>query len=123
LIANSFMQEPMGYEIQNGRAVMTDFGALITNPNVWVQFPHTVLAGFTTGAFFVLGISAYHLLHRRDEEVFRSSFKLAAVFGLISVVLLVVNGHAQAQEMVRSQPMKWRLLRLYSNQKIRQDYL
>ncbi|MEN6394400.1 MAG: cytochrome ubiquinol oxidase subunit I [Anaerolineaceae bacterium] len=106
LIANSFMQEPMGYEIQNGRAVMTDFGALITNPNVWVQFPHTVLAGFTTGAFFVLGISAYHLLHRRDEEVFRSSFKLAAVFGLISVVLLVVNGHAQAQEMVRSQPMK-----------------
>lgn len=106
LIANSFMQEPMGYEIQNGRAVMTDFGALITNPNVWVQFPHTVLAGFTTGAFFVLGISAYHLLHKRDEEVFRSSFKLAAVFGLISVVLLVVNGHAQAQEMVRSQPMK-----------------
>jgi len=100
------MQEPMGYEIQNGRAVMTDFGALITNPNVWVQFPHTVLAGFTTGAFFVLGISAYHLLHKRDEEVFRSSFKLAAVFGLISVVLLVVNGHAQAQEMVRSQPMK-----------------
>ena len=106
LIANSFMQEPMGYEIQNGRAVMTDFSALITNPNVWVQFPHTVLAGFTTGAFFVLGISAYHLLHRRDEEVFRSSFKFAAVFGLISVVLLVVNGHAQAQEMVRSQPMK-----------------
>lgn len=106
LIANSFMQEPMGYIIQNGRAEMADFSALITNPNVWVQFPHTVLAGFTTAAFFVIGISAYHLLQRRDIEAFRTSFKLGAVFGAISIILLIVNGHAQAQEMVRSQPMK-----------------
>jgi cytochrome d ubiquinol oxidase subunit I len=50
LIANSFMQQPVGYEIINGRAVMTDFSALLTNPNVWVQFPHTVFSGFATGA-------------------------------------------------------------------------
>ncbi len=106
LIANSFMQEPMGYVLRNGRAEMADFGALLTNPNVWVQFPHTVLAGFTTGAFFVLGISAYQLLHKRDAEVFRPSFNIGAMFGVISILLLILNGHGQAQEMVRSQPMK-----------------
>ncbi len=106
LIANSFMQEPMGYVLRNGRAEMADFGALLTNPNVWVQFPHTVLAGFTTAAFFVIGISAYHLRQKRDTDVFQRSFKISAIFGVISILLLIVNGHGQAQEMVRSQPMK-----------------
>jgi cytochrome bd ubiquinol oxidase subunit I len=106
LIANSFMQEPVGYVLRNGRAEMVDFGALLTNPNVWVQFPHTVLAGFTTAAFFVLGISAYQLRQKRDTEVFQRSFKFGAIFGVISIVLLILNGHGQAQEMVRSQPMK-----------------
>ncbi len=106
LIANSFMQEPVGYILRNGRAEMADFLALVTNPNVVVMFPHTVLSGFTTGAFFVMGISAYHIYRNRDKEVFQLSFNIAAIFGLISVVLLVANGHGQAQHMVRTQPMK-----------------
>ena len=61
LIANSFMQHPVGYEIVDGRAQMVDFGALITNANVFYQFPHVVLAGMSTGAFFVIGVSAYRL--------------------------------------------------------------
>ena len=61
LVANSFMQAPMGFVEENSRLVMNDFWALIVNPNVWVQFPHTIFSGFTTGAFFVIGISAYHL--------------------------------------------------------------
>ena len=48
LIANSFMQSPVGFTVENGRAVMNDFGALVFNPYVWLQFPHTVLSGFTT---------------------------------------------------------------------------
>ena len=106
LIANSFMQEPVGYAIQNGRAVMTDFGALLTNPNVWVQFPHTVLSGFTTGAFFVMGISAYHMLRKRQPEIFQRSFQISAIVGIISIILVILGGHSQAQHMVQSQPMK-----------------
>jgi cytochrome d ubiquinol oxidase subunit I len=106
LIANSFMQEPVGYVLRNGRAEMTDFFALISNPNVGVQFPHTVLAGFSTAAFLVLGISAYHLLRKKDEALFRRSFQIAAVFGLISIILVILNGHSQAQHMVATQPMK-----------------
>jgi cytochrome d ubiquinol oxidase subunit I len=106
LIANSFMQQPVGYALQNGRAEMTDFFALILNPNIWVQFPHTVLAGFTTAGFFVMGISAYHLMKKNNVELFRRSFQIAAIVGTISIVLVVLNGHSQAQHMVETQPMK-----------------
>src|SRR5512137_1115964 len=42
LIANSFMQQPLGYTLRNGRAEMESFGALVTNPHVFVQFPHVI---------------------------------------------------------------------------------
>lgn len=106
LIANSFMQEPVGYTIRNGRAEMTDFFALLLNPNVQVQFPHTVLAGFTTAAFFVMGVSAYYLLRKQNVEFYRRSFQIAAVIGAFAIIMVGLSGHSQAQEMVRSQPMK-----------------
>jgi len=106
LIANSFMQEPVGYVLRNGRAEMDDFFALLLNPNLLVQFPHTVFAGLATGAFFILGISTYHLMRNRKSEVFRQSFQIAAIVGTMAIILVVLNGHSQAQEMVRAQPMK-----------------
>ncbi|HVJ48284.1 cytochrome ubiquinol oxidase subunit I [Desulfitobacterium sp.] len=106
LIANSFMQEPVGYVLRNGRAEMESFLALITNPHVFYQFPHTVLSGFTTAAFFVLGISAYHLLKKNSPEVFRRSFKIAIIFGAISVFGVAGIGHLQGIHLVQAQPMK-----------------
>jgi cytochrome d ubiquinol oxidase subunit I len=107
LVANSFMQQPVGYEIVDGRAELTDFWALITNPNVRVQFPHVVTAGMTTAAFFVLGISAYHLLTKSDHlEGFKRSFRWGVVYGVIGTVLVILVGHSQAQHMVEIQPMK-----------------
>lgn len=106
LIANSFMQQPVGYAIQNGRAVMTDFEAVVFNPNIWTQFPHVVLGGFVTGAFFVIGISAYHLARKSNEDFFRRSFQIATIFGVISAFLIILVGHSQAQHMVANQPMK-----------------
>lgn len=107
LVANSFMQEPVGYVVRNGRAEMTNFFALLTNPNVWVQFPHVVLAGWATGAFFVLGISAYHLLKKQgDLDFFRRSAWIGVTVGLLSSLLVAMVGHVQAQHMVESQPMK-----------------
>ncbi len=107
LTANSFMQEPMGYEIIGGRAQMTDFGALVTNPHVWLQFPHVVTSGVTTAALFVLGISAYHLAKKTEAGgMFRKSFRMAAIFGTIGVLLVTFIGHLQGQYMVEVQPMK-----------------
>ena len=67
LIANSWMQEPVGYVVRNGRAEMVDFGALVMNPHVWVQWPHVFFAGLATAGFFMLGISAYRLLRPRIQ--------------------------------------------------------
>jgi cytochrome d ubiquinol oxidase subunit I len=106
LIANSFMQEPVGYVIRNGRAEMDDFAAVIFNPNIWVQFPHVFTAGLTTAAFFVLGISAYHLAKKHETDLFKRSFQIAAIIGTMAIVLVGLGGHSQAQHMVQAQPMK-----------------
>lgn len=106
LVANSFMQEPVGYVIRNGRAEMTDFFALLTNPHVIYQFPHTVLAGYTTAAFFVMGVSAYHLLRKSHPDFFRRSFQIGLIVGVISTLLVAGVGHFQGQHLVNSQPMK-----------------
>ncbi len=109
LVANSFMQQPMGYALRNGRAEMESFWALVSNPHVFVQFPHVVTGAMATGAFFVLGISAWHLARAKDEETreaFRRSFRIGAVYGLAATLAVMVVGHSQAQYMVRVQPMK-----------------
>ena len=107
LAANWFMQQPVGYVLRNGRAEMTDFFALISNPHLVFQFPHVVASGITTAAFFVLGISAYHLLKKeRELDVFRRSFRMGIVYALIGVVLVILVGHGQTRHMVATQPMK-----------------
>lgn len=108
LIANSFMQQPVGYQINEaaGRAEMTDFFQVVLNPNIWTQFPHTVMAGLSTGAFFVMGISAYHLLKKNEKDLFRRSFQIAAILGLAGVTMVGLSGHSQGQHMVLTQPMK-----------------
>jgi cytochrome bd ubiquinol oxidase subunit I len=106
LIANSFMQQPVGYVIQNGRAEMVDFFALVLNPNIWYQFPHVLASGLATASFLVLGISAYHLQRKNEMDLFKRSFQMAAVFAAAFSMMLALNGHSQAQHMVEIQPMK-----------------
>jgi cytochrome d ubiquinol oxidase subunit I len=106
LVANSFMQSPKGFVEEGGRLVMNNFWELVTNPNIFVQFPHTVLGGFVTGAFFIIGISSYHLLRKRNLEFFNRSFRLGTIVGLISIFLVILVGHSQGQHMVKTQPMK-----------------
>lgn len=106
LTANSFMQEPTGYRILHGHAVMDNFWALLGNPQLWVEFPHTELAALATGAFFVAGISAYHLRRGLYVEHFRVSFRTGIYVAAITSVLVVILGHDQAQHLIAAQPMK-----------------
>jgi cytochrome d ubiquinol oxidase subunit I len=109
LIANSFMQQPMGYALRNGRAEMESFWALVSNPHVLVQFPHVITGAMATAAFFVLAISAWHLLRAKDDasrDAFRRSFRFGAVYAFASTMAVIVVGHNQAQYMMRVQPMK-----------------
>jgi len=109
LIANSFMHEPVGYALNpaTGRAEMVDFGALLTNPHVWTQWPHVFFSGLTTAGFFALGICAYHLWKKgKDVELFRRSFNVALIVALVGSVGVGLMGHVQGQHMIKTQPMK-----------------
>lgn len=109
LVANSFMHQPVGYVINNGRAEMDDFAALLANGHVWVQWPHTMMASIATAAFFMLGISAYHLrrqLSVANADFFQRSFQIGAIAALIGTIGVIMAGHAQAQYMIKVQPMK-----------------
>lgn len=106
LLANGWMQKPVGYVLNNNRAEMVDFAALITNPYGWLEFFHTVLSGYLIAAFFVMGISAYHLLKKNRIDFFARSFRISAVFGLVMSLTMIVEGSLHAEQVAASQPTK-----------------
>ena len=110
LAANSFMQHPVGYTLNNGRAEMTDFGALLANPQVWYEFLHVITAAITMGGIIVAGLSAFRLL-KKDKDIERDFFKKSmrigfsvALFGSFTVLLA---GDEQMKYLVEEQPMKF----------------
>ncbi|MCY0887794.1 MAG: cytochrome ubiquinol oxidase subunit I [Alicyclobacillaceae bacterium] len=106
LSANAFMQEPVGYTIRNGHAEMSSFGALLTNPQLWDEFPHTWLAAIATGSFFMAGISAWYVYRRYHTELFQLTLRLGMTFGLVSSTLVAFVGDKMAKHLVKAQPMK-----------------
>ncbi|MEW6060137.1 MAG: cytochrome ubiquinol oxidase subunit I [Actinomycetota bacterium] len=108
LAANSWMQHPVGYEINpaTGRAEMHDFLAMLTNSTLFTQFPHTVLAALATGGMFVVGVSSYHLIRKHEVDAFLRSTAIGLVVALVATVGVALSGHQQAQMVTRQQPMK-----------------
>ena len=106
LIANGWMQNPVGYVYNNGRAELNDFAAVVFNKFAILEFLHTVPSSFVLAAFFVMGISAYHLLKKQHIDFFTRSFKIAVVFGLISSIWVVVEGDMHAVHVTETQPAK-----------------
>ena len=106
LAANSFMQNPVGYALRNGRAETTDFFAVITNPKLLVAFPHVIFGALATGAFFVVGISAFNFLKKRDLDFFKRSVTIGLIVGIISSLGIAFSGHSQSTYLMAAQPMK-----------------
>ena len=108
LIANGWMQNPVGAEFsyQTMRMEMTDFWAVVFNPDAQAKFVHTVSAGYVTGAMFVLSISAWYLLKGRDIEFAKRSFRVAAAFGLASVCSVIVLGDESGYTVGEAQQTK-----------------
>ncbi|PKN42338.1 MAG: cytochrome ubiquinol oxidase subunit I [Deltaproteobacteria bacterium HGW-Deltaproteobacteria-18] len=106
LLANAFMQNPVGYVLRNGRAELDNFFHVLLNPFGWQQYVHTLSGAFTLAGFFIMGVSAYHLLKKQNIDFFTRSFKMGMVFALVFSVLVAVQGHHHAQEVGRIQPAK-----------------
>ncbi|HJV51914.1 MAG TPA: cytochrome ubiquinol oxidase subunit I, partial [Noviherbaspirillum sp.] len=108
LIANGWMQNPVGAEFnwQTMRMEMTDFWAVVFNPDAQAKFVHTVSAGYVTGAMFVLSISSWYLLRGRDVAFAKRSFRIAAAFGLASVCSVIVLGDESGYTVGEAQQTK-----------------
>jgi len=106
LIANSWMQEPLGYAIRNGRAELTDFAAVVFSKFGILTILHTLPAALILSSFFVMSICAYHLLKKQQVDFFTRSFKIAVVFGLVSSIFIAVEGDQHAVHVTATQPEK-----------------
>lgn len=106
LIANSWMQHPVGYVIRNGRAELESLTAVVFQKWAILEFLHTVSAAYILSAFFVMGISAYHLLKKQHIEFFTKSFRIALVLGLIFSLFEILEGHLHGADLSESQPAK-----------------
>jgi len=109
LLANGWMQHPVGFVVNEvtGRAELVNFFALIGNPKGWLFFWHTIASGFATAAFLILGVSAYHIIRKQNVDLFKRSFQMAALVGLIASVFVFLGGHTNGQYMYETQPMKF----------------
>jgi len=106
LIANAWMQKPVGYVLRNGRAELDDFIAVITSKFAVLEFLHTVSGAYILSGFFVMGVSAWHLLRKNEVQFFRKSFRVAATFALVFALFEVFNGHVSGSEVAETQPTK-----------------
>jgi cytochrome d ubiquinol oxidase subunit I len=94
MVANSWMQRPVGSTVNDGRAELTSVWELLTNRFAIYAFTHVVLVGLTTAAVVVFGVACWHLVRGRNVELFRPAVKLALIVGVpVSAVNLLVGSH------------------------------
>jgi cytochrome d ubiquinol oxidase subunit I len=106
IIANAWMQHPVGFTLRNGRAELTDFLAVVTQPFAIQQYFHTVSGAYILAGFFVMGVSAYHLLRKQHTAFFNKSFRIGLTFALIFSLAEIVQGHIHGSEVAKIQPTK-----------------
>jgi cytochrome d ubiquinol oxidase subunit I len=110
LAANAWMQHPVGYTVEGGQAVLTDFWPVLGSSTLWASFVHTVLAALATGGALVLGISIWRAHRASPDDAERAAFRrataLACAVVLVTVVLTAVAGDIQARLLDTQQPMK-----------------
>ncbi|MEV4758050.1 cytochrome ubiquinol oxidase subunit I [Micromonospora sp. NPDC049559] len=108
LVANAFLQNPVGYEVRDGVAHLTDFSALLTNPTLGMAFGHVVSAAVLTGGMLMAAVSAWHLIRRTaDYALFRTSLRIGLVTAMSAVIFLLGFGFAQFGPVGAVQPIKY----------------
>jgi cytochrome d ubiquinol oxidase subunit I len=108
VVANSWQQTPAGFVVNEtlGRAEITSFRAMVFNPSTVHRVMHVWLGAGILGAFFVLSISSYYLLHGRHTRMARKMFKVALAVGTFMSLAALGSGHLQAKNVGATQPAK-----------------
>ena len=108
LVANSWMQYPVGcdFNLETVRNEMTSFSAVALSPVAVNKFFHTVTSSFVLAALFVVGVSAWYLLRRREQLMARRSIAIASAFGFVFALVTAFTGDRSGAIVARVQPMK-----------------
>lgn len=108
LVANGWMQNPVGttFNPDTVRSEMTDFWAVIGNPVAISKFIHSIFSGWMTGGVFVIGISCWYLLKKREQRFALSSIAVASLVGITGGVATILSGDTSAINVSKYQPMK-----------------
>jgi len=108
LVANAWMQYPVGCEFNPDtmRNEMVDFLAVAFSPFAIGKFCHTVISAWIIGAIFVVAVSCWYLMKRREVRLAKESIKIASVVGLIATLGTAFTGHISGQQVAQYQPMK-----------------
>lgn len=108
LIANGWMQHPVGatFNFETMRMELTNFAEVLFNSEAQNKFVHTVSAGYVCGAMFVLSVSSWYLLRKKDIDFAKKSFRIAAAFGIASVCCVIVLGDESGYSISRAQQTK-----------------
>ena len=109
LVANAWMQNPVGmhFNPDTARNEMGNFWDVLFSPTAINKFLHTVSSGYVLAAIFVIGISAWFILKKREIIFAKRSILVASIFGLIMSIFLIITGDESAREVARVQPMKF----------------
>ncbi len=108
MVANSWLQHPVGYEVRDGVAHLTDFSALLTNPALWMALGHVVSAAMLTGGLLMAAVSAWHLSRRTpDHALFRTSLRIGVVTAALAITFVQGFGFAQFGPVGAVQPTKF----------------
>jgi cytochrome bd ubiquinol oxidase subunit I len=106
LVANSWMQHPVGYKIVNGEAQLTSVWALLSNGFALRAYVHTMLAGLIFGSIVMLGVCCWHFLRGHDVDLFRKAAKLALIVAVPATLLQLVVGNRFGEAVTSAQSMK-----------------
>jgi cytochrome bd ubiquinol oxidase subunit I len=107
MVNNSWMQVPVGYALENGAFVPTDWSKIIFNPVVWVRFPHMLLASYLTGAFCVAATGAWYLLRRTYYIEARIMLQMGLYLAAVLVPAQLFFGHLTGDYVHDYQPVKF----------------
>ena len=106
LVANSWMQRPVAYKLVNGKAQLTNVGALLSNSFALRAYLHTILAGLIFGSIVMLGICSWHFLRGRNVELFRRAAKLALIVAVPATFAQLLVGNRFGEAVTSAQSMK-----------------
>lgn len=114
IVANSFMQHPVGtkYNPTAGRAELDSIVDVLMNSTALAAFPHTVAASFVTAGTLVAGVSTWWIVkHHKagnaaEAAVYRPALRMSLLVLVISGIAVFVTGDVQGQLLFKQQPMK-----------------